>query len=854
VGVKSGQPDCKSTNVLLETLLNGENYMPNLINQMISKMTLEEKVSLLAGADSWRTPPIERLGIPVLKVSDGPNGVRGDRENPALTSACFPCGTALAATWNLELVEKIGEALGEELETKAAHVLLAPTVNIHRSPISGRNFECHSEDPFLSGFMATAYIRGVQSKGVGACIKHFVCNDQEFERKSISSEVDERTLHEIYLTPFRIAIQLAQPWALMTAYNRVNGVYACENKYLLNDILKGDWGYDGYVISDWYGTYGPETPKYGLDLEMPGTARWMGENVLELVRAGELEESVVDDKVRRLLLILQRVNAFSSDSKTRIEEYSLDKPEHRAVARKAAAEAIVLLKNENNLLPLEPKKFKSIAVIGYDAKAARILGGGSAWVNAHYITSPYDALVERYGDKFKITYRPGCYTFKKTPPIETVNLITPEERPGMQAVYYDNYDLEGDPIHSEVALKSELSWFGQEGYAFDLTRFSLRMSGRYTPSISGMHRFRLSGQGRFRLILDGERKIEYWPDTSPLTIEDGFQDDIYYDMELEASKSYDLVVEYSCVRESQWRGVHLGAIPLLPDTAFEDAVALAKESDVAIVFAGLNLEWESEGFDRSDMRLPMQQDDLIERISRVNPNTVVVLTAGSPLEMPWIGDVSSVLQAWYLGQEVGNAIGDIIFGEVNPSGKLPQTFPVRLEDNPAYINYPGENGKVRYGEGIFVGYRYYDEKKIIPLFPFGYGLSYTTFEYSSLSVVRDKIKPGEILEVSVTVTNTGDRPGKEVVQVYVRDAQSRLIRPEKELKGFRKIMLQPGESKVVDFKLTADHLAYYDPAISSWIAEKGEYEVLIGSSSQDIHLQQGFYLESEVRKKIPDYS
>ena len=815
--------------------------MTTKIETLLSELTLEEKVTLLAGADTWRTHAIERLGIPALKVSDGPNGVRGEnKDTKSQTSASFPIGTAMGATWNPELVAEIGVALGEETKMKGAHVLLGPTLNVHRHPLAGRNFECFSEDPHLSARMAVSYVKGLQGKGVGACIKHFVANNQEFERFSISTEVDERTMREIYLPAFKAAVQEAQPWTLMSAYNRVNGTYVSENKYLLNDILKGEWGFDGMVISDWYGTYSENVPAAGLDLEMPGPARWMGENVLEAVRDGTLDEAVVDDKVRRILRMLERVGVL--DNPEIVDEKSFDNQVHRALIRKAGSEAIVLLKNEDDLLPIADEKIRSVAIIGRPAKKITFQGGGSSEVNPHYVVNPLEAIQSRYDEAFKIAYVPGPSIHRMFPLLEQDGLSAEDGTAGKISIQqYDNTSLSGEPFKEFFSDGTQQAWFGEKALDHDPSAFSLRMSGSWTAPITGNYTFSLVAVGRARWWLGDEKMLDWWDITEIPQPEnfDGINVEWIREtkeVHLEAGETYSIKVEYASMPGGRWRTIRLGCLPPQPADPIADAVKLAKSSDVAVIFAGLTAEWESEGQDRINMDLPAEQNELIERVTAANPNTVVVLNSGSPLHMPWVDKVKSVLQMWYLGQESGNAIADVLFGEIDPSGRLPTTFPKRIEDNPAHTNFPGENGKVRYGEGLFVGYRYYDEKKIKPLFPFGHGLSYTTFAYDALKVE----KVGDEIKIQVEVTNSGTRTGRDVVQLYVRDVQSSLIRPSKELKSFAKIQLDSGETKTAMLVLKESDLTFYDDTKKAWVTEPGEFEVLVGRSAGDIRLSAKF--------------
>ncbi len=814
--------------------------METKIELLLKQLTLTEKVSLLAGADMWHTGPVERLGIPAMKMSDGPNGVRGADDNLGPTSVCFPVGVALGATWNPDLIKQVGGALAETAKDKGAHILLAPTVNIQRTPIAGRNFECFAEDPYLSGQMAAAYIEGLQSHGVGACIKHFVCNDQEFERFSISAQVEQRPLHEIYLEPFRIALQQARPWTIMSAYNRINGRHASENSALLLDILKDKWGFDGLVTSDWYGTYSDHVAAGGLDLEMPGPARWMGQNVHDAVDNGELSETVLDDKVRRLLRTMMRVGIF--DQPQRQTEHSQNRPEDRQLARAVAGEAIVLLKNESDLLPLDPNKPQCIAVIGENAKWAQIHGGGSSAVNFHYAITPLDGIKSQTGEGVQVDYAIGC-PLHKYPPLLDVDWLTtgPQNQRGLTVDFFDNLDLTGEPTYTAVTQKTMLSWFGTFDKYIDPTYFSLRLSGFLQVPLTGEYKLHLLSMGKSRLLLDGVLHLDNWveEEIAEGTIErDGQAAAVT--LPLEAGQRYELVVEFSCDPRDRSRMLRLGCPPLLPDDPIVAAVELAAKADVAVIFAGLTSEWESEGYDRLDLELVGQQNELIERVTAVNPRTIVVLNAGSPLTMPWLEKIPAVLQMWYPGQEGGNAIADVLFGARNPSGHLPLTFPRRLQDNPAYINYPGENGKVFYGEGIFVGYRYYDKKGIEPLFPFGFGLSYTTFDYANLCFNKAVFGSDDNIVISLDVTNRGARAGQTVVQVYVHDEEARVLRPSQELKAFAKVALEAGETQTVTLKLDQQALAFWDTAVEAWVTEPGMFELLVGSSSRDIRLRGKF--------------
>jgi beta-glucosidase len=806
------------------------------IEHLLEAMTLEEQVSLLAGANFWMTVPIERLGIPAIKVTDGPNGARGGGSLVGgVKAASFPVGIALAASWNLPLVHQIGQALAEEAQSKGARVLLAPTVNIHRSPVNGRNFECYSEDPFLSAQLAVAYITGVQSKGVGATVKHFVGNESEFERMTMSSEIEERPLREIYLPPFEAAVKEAHTWAVMSAYNRVNGTHMGEHIRLLRRILKEEWGFDGLVMSDWFAAHSVTSVEAGLDLEMPGPTRERGEKLLFAVRSGAVSAEAIQDSVRRLLRLITRVGAFEDPVIPR--EQAIDRPEHRALIRQAGAEGIVLLKNEG-ILPLDRGKIEKIAVIGPNAKTAQIMGGGSAQLNAHYRVSPFDGIFAHMGQEVELAYEVGCSNYKLSPLLpQTFSLD-----------YFNSPDLSGEVVHRAEMNGSEIMWLQEVAPGVGRTGFSARLNTRFTPTEDGAYHFGLASAGLSRLFVNDQLVVDNWDHWEP--------GDTYFgngsaeavgEQHLEAGRTYELRIEYASHESGSFgiRAVRLGAARLLGEEALQRAAQLAAESDVALLFVGLNGDWDTEGRDRQHMDLAGDQNELIKRVAAANPKTIVVLQTGGPVTMPWLDEVPAVMQAWYPGQECGNSITDVLFGDVNPCGKLPQTFPLRLEDNPAFINYPGENGRVYYGEGIFVGYRYYEKKKVNVLFPFGHGLSYTTFAYDNLRLSTEPLSPDEELIVTFDVTNTGTRAGQEVVQLYVRDEKSRLVRPEKELKGFAKISLQPGETKTVTLKLGMRSLAYFDDAKIAWVADAGKFEVLVGSSSEDIRLRRDFTLSTD---------
>jgi beta-glucosidase len=694
------------------------------VKDLLGRMTIEEKASMLAGSGWMESMPIERLGIPAIKIADGPMGVRAWYGSSAVTNAAntpkvlttsFPSGVAMAATWDLDLVRSEGQAIAQEVKALGRDMILGPTVNINRVPLWGRNFEGYGEDPYLSARLGVAYIQGVQGEGVIPSVKHFAANNEEFERHRIDEHIDERTLHEIYLPAFKAAVQEAGVWNVMSAYQKVNGTYCAENNYLLTDVLKKEFGFKGFVISDWGSTYSTApTVNAGMDLEMPGgppakamlssprtimsgnSGTWLeGDKVLAEVKAGNITEARLDDNVGRILRVIFLSGIFDHPHSGGGE---VDTPAQRAVALKGATEGIVLLKNAGGLLPLDAAKIKSIAVIGPNAAVARTGGGGSSLVRPKYTVAPLDGIKERAGDGIKVTYALGV---------------------------------------------------GMEG-------------------------------------------------------EDPAQD-----------------------------------APEARAKALKEATAAAATADVAVVIVGRYNKLESEGFDVATMDLPAGQDELIAAVEKANPHTIVVLNTGDPVTMTkWIDTTPALLDMWYGGQEGGHALAAILFGDANPSGKLPVSLPKKFEDSPAYGHYPGENLKVDYAEGIYVGYRYYDTKKVEPQFPFGFGLSYTTFEYSDLKLngIEFAGKNG-LWDFTVNVRNTGNRAGAEVVEVYVHDGHSKIDRPVHELKAFDRVELKPGETKTVQFSLQNPAFSYWSPEKKDWVLDPGTFEVQVGASSRDIRLK-----------------
>ncbi|MBO9588144.1 glycoside hydrolase family 3 protein [Devosia sp.] len=793
-------------------------------------MTLEEKVSILSGEDFWSVPAVARLGIGKLRVTDGPNGARGGGSLiGGVKSASFPVGIAIGATWNVALAEEIGASLADEVKSKGAHMLLAPTVNIHRSVTNGRNFECYSEDPFLSAELAVGYIKGLQGQGIGATIKHFVGNESEIERTTMSSEIDERSLREIYLIPFEWAVKKSGTWGVMSSYNRLNGTFTSEHDWLLTTVLRNEWGFDGIVMSDWFGSHSTaNTVNAGLDLEMPGPARDRGQKLIDAVNSGEVSSETLNKRVTAMLRLMERVGSL--DDHRPHQEQANDRPEHRALIRRAGAEAAVLLKN-NGALPLKPES--RVAVIGPNAKRAQIMGGGSAQLNAHYRVSPWEGLVAELGED-QLSYAVGCGNDRFEPLL----------RGTMTVEYFDNEKLAGEPVHIGNQEDAQAFWIGHVADGkVDPLHFSARVRATYTPEKSGTHRVGIYSAGFAKVFVNGKLVADAWTNwTKGRTFFEEGCDEVVGTVDLEAGRTYDVVIEFA-TKDFATLGLAAFACGIglpLGDADIAEAVRAARNSDVAVVFIGRNGEWDIEGSDLPGIELPGRQNELVAAVAQANPNTVVVLQTGGPIEMPWINSVRAVLEAWYPGQEAGNAIADVLTGTAEPGGRLPQTFPVRWSDNPAHSQdrevYPGLEGKVRYEEGIFVGYRHYDRLGMTPLYPFGFGLGYTTFSVSNLSVDDSNFEADGNVIATVTVTNTGARAGSTVIQLYVSDTESSSPRPAKELKAFAKVALAPGESRQVTLTLDARSFAFFRTEAKHWLVESGDFILRIGQSSADLSL------------------
>jgi beta-glucosidase len=672
----------------------------------------------------------------------------------------------------------------------------------------------------------------VKSRGVGTSLKHYAANNFEIERDRASSNVDERTLREIYLAQFEMAVKEAQPWTVMCSYNRVNGVYASQNQHLLNEILKDEWGFQGAVVSDWAANHTIfESVQGGLDLEMPGPAKYY-KLLGDAIQRWQIDEAAVDQAVRRVL----RLVLLSGRMDKKVSKGAVNTPAHQKLARQLAEEAITLLKNEGGLLPLG-KDVNSIAVIGPNAAEAVIEGGGSSKVPPLYRVSPLEALQKSLDGKVRIEYASGSDNVDEPFTIPTTWL-----KGGLHGAFYEAADFGGEPIEERDGFGPDF-WWHIAWTPLQIKPMAMRWTGSLTVPQDGSYKISLNHIGKVKLYLDGKQIIE---SDSSISGMHHTSDRAVAVQKLQAGKSYDFRMDYVRYPEQEVVNYNLGIGPSFEggqDPRQAQAVAMARSCDIALVFAGYPDAFESEGTDRPSIQLMGKQNELITAVAAANPRTVVILNSGAPVSMPWADQVAAIVLAYYPGMENGNAVANVLLGKVNPSGKLPVTFPVRLEDSPAYINasYPGCR-EVNYGEGIFVGYRYYDKKDVTPLFPFGHGLSYATFAYSDLKVPK-KVKAGERIEVSLKVKNSGDTAGKEVVQLYVSDLESTLPRPPKELKGFAKVDLKPGESQIVTFALDERSLAFYDPIKKAWVAEPGEFEVLIGSSSRDIRVKAKFRLE-----------
>jgi beta-glucosidase len=812
------------------------------ISDWLSRLTLEEKVQFLRGDDQFSSRGNKRLGIPGIKMADSPQGVRAGG-----TATMFPSPVAMAATWDTDLIERVGNALGAELRAKGSDMLLGPCVNIHRSPLGGRNSESFGEDPLLASKITVAYIKGVQSQSVAACVKHFAANNIETRRLYLDVEADARFLHEIEFPAFRAAVQEAGTLAVMASYNKVNGEYSWANRTLLDDVLRKEWGYKGIVVSDWGAEWMLPIPanllastRAGLDIHMPNGWAY-GEPLIAAVKQGQVSEQTIDEMVRRVMRVTLRLNLIK-DTHTPDPD-KVNTLEHQALAREVAARSIVLLKNTRGLLPLDRASLKSIAVIGPNADVAPLGDRGSANVPTPYTVSPLQGLRNKLSDAVAIHFARG-YAIDDFKPMADGALLPDQihgDR-GLRAEYFANKDLSERPVVVRTDRQVDKQIDVPEAARDAKGYFSARWSGKLMPgklvSPGASHAkilflgLRGSG-GKSSLYLDDHLLIE----------------NTTGDVSVVKSARVDLMPGHPRELRLELTDAKRGTtLELLSASAspnpFKEAVAAAGASDVAVIFAGLNTDDEGEGMDRFNMNLPGLQDELIQAVSRANPRTVVVLFSGTPNRMTsWVNQVPAVVQAWYPGMEGGNALAEVLLGDINPSGKLPVTFGRRREDYADFPNFPGKNDRVRYAESIFVGYRHFDKDKIAPLYPFGHGLSYTNFAYGNLNVRR--VGKGTDFEASVDLKNAGKREGSEVLQLYIGNPIARLPRPPQELRAFDKVRLKPGETTRVVLHFDQSALSYYDPAKSAWTFEPGKYEIRVGSSSRDIRARQALNIDGK---------
>ncbi|KAI5920974.1 beta-glucosidase [Camillea tinctor] len=811
------------------------------VDEVLKKLSLSEKVELLAGIDFWHTKAHPHHGIPSLRLSDGPNGVRGTKFFNGVPAACFPCGTALGATFNQELLEEAGKKMGEEAKVKGVHAILGPTINMQRSPLGGRGFESIGEDPFLAGLGAAAIVKGIQSTGVQATIKHFVCNDHEHKRNAVQALITERALREIYALPFQLVVRDSNPGSFMTGYNGVNGTFCSQNTKLLEDMLRGEWGWDGMIMSDWYGTYSTtEATIAGLDLEMPGPPRFRGEALKFNVSNDKVWGHILDKRAKEMLKFVKKCAASGVGENA--PEGKADTPETAALLRRIGNEGIVLLKNDNGVLPL--KKDKKTVVIGPNAKVATYHGGGSASLAAYYAVTPFDGISSKLSSPPAFTI--GQYSHKLLPLLGYSTKSLKGAQGMTMKVYLEGPEVANREKVDELdVVKTELLLVDYENPKLTSNLWYATLESSFTAEEDATWEFGVVVSGTANLYVNDELVIN--------NSEHQRQGDAFFGSatieekgtyKFTKGQTYQVKVTFGSAPTSKLGAgnmllgagaLRIGGCKVIdPKAEIANAVSLAKTADQVIICAGLNSEWETEGNDRSDMKLPPGMDDLISAVTSANPNTAVVMQSGTPVEMPWLGSVGALVQAWYGGNETGNTIADVLFGDVCPSGKLSVSFPARVQDNPAFLNYRSEGGRVVYGEDIYVGYRYYEFAEREVLFPFGHGLSYTTFAFADLKLTLTGADAQGTLKVEVAVKNTGPIKGAEVAQVYVAPKQkAKVNRPVKELKGFTKVELKPGEAKTVSVEVPTKYTAsYWDEQRDQWCVEAGEYEVIVSDSSE----------------------
>ncbi len=806
--------------LLAALLLAGSRFtFDQRVEDLIKQMTLDEKVSLCHGRGGFDTAPIERLGIPSYKFSDGPSGVRYPWNEPA---TCFTTGVSMAATFNPDLINRVGISIGEETLARGNAVILGPGVNIVRTPIGGRSFEYYGEDPYLARQTAVAYIKGVQSRGVAACVKHFAANSIEMQRDSVDAQIDERTLREIYLPAFEGAVKDAKVATIMAAYNKVNGHYSSENDWLQNQVLKKEWGFEGYVMSDWGAVHSTiPSAMSGMDLEMPGGpnnrfAKPLG----DAVREGRIPETVVDDKVRRFLRVM-----LALDAKKPKRIPKVGSPAHMEVARQVTEEAMVLLKNDSGILPLKKGKLKSLLVIGPDADRRMSNGGGSAMVNAADETTPLQGIKNYLGAGVTVTHIYGSEPNEdEVSAVPASVLQTPDGKPGLTA----RYSVRGSDPVERIDPSIDFAWgTASPADKIPAAGYNVRWTGTLTPTESGSYFLGLKNDDGGSLIVDGKLFVDNsdgWGEHPSVRA--------IKPIELTAGKPVTISVNYRHHSVSSECRLIWAKTPGGVEALIQRAALAAKSADQTILVVGTNHQWDGEAHDKPSLKMYGDEEALTASVLAANPKTVVTLVNGTAIEMPWIANAHAVLEAWYGGSRTGEALASILFGDVNPSGKLPVSFPVTLADSSAHAlgNYPPKSGVLKYDDGILVGYRWFDTKNVAPLFPFGYGLSYTIFAYSDVqaSAAKDSVK------VRFKLKNAGSRAGKETAQIYIRAKASSVPRAMQELKGYAKIALGAGASQEVTVTLPRSAFAYYSVEKHDWVVEPGQYEIAVGSSSRDI--------------------
>jgi beta-glucosidase len=795
------------------------------VDAIVNKLTLEQKLDLIGGVDDFYIRGYENLGWPRLRMADGPMGVRNFGPSTA-----YPAGLGLAATWDPEMAARIGAGLGRDARAKGVHFLLGPGVNIYRSPLNGRNFEYFGEDPFLGARIAVGYVKGVQSQGVIATIKHYMGNNSEFDRNRINVQIDERTQREIYLPIFEAAVKEAKVGAIMDSYNLVNGQHMTQNGTLNTDVAKKDWGFRGIIMSDWGATHDAvAAANGGLDLEMPNGEFMNRANLLPAIQSGKVSPATIDDKVRRIVRTAVEFGFLDREqTDLGIPRYNED---DRQVALQGAEESLVLLKNEGALLPLDSAGIKTIAVIGPNAYPAVPVGGGSAAVEPFNTVSYLEGVSNYLGDHAKVLYDPGIASTEEIMDRTQFTVDANGREPGIRGEYFNSTDFSGAPV-MRTDRRVNFQWTGESLQGMVAKGLSIRWTGHYTATKTGSYYWLINatGEDAARLYLDGKLTHEYPP-------KDG-RGPAWRVVPMEAGRTY--AVRFDFVIGPVWERqiVGLGAIAA-DELITPKAKQLAAAADAAVVCVGFNRGSESEGADRL-FELGLGQDELVQAISAANRKTIVVLTAGGSADVTkWIDRVPAVLHGWYSGQEGGRALPRVLFGEVNPSGRLPMTFERRWEDNPVhdthYANAPGNT--VIYKEGVFMGYRGYEHNGVKPLFPFGHGLSYTTFAFKNLGITPGAPKLGETVTVSFDVTNTGARAGAAVPQLYLGNPSASVPRPLKELKGFARVVLSPGETRHVTLTLDPRAMSFFDVKGHAWKQEPGKFLVFVGHSSAEVDLQ-----------------